>query len=776
MTVSSIVPVNTYTGNSTVKKFDFDFLIESENELIVQHISEDNVITTLTLGVDYSINEIGNQNGSYIIFPLETSSYNILKENEKITLMLTLTIKQESEFKNSSYFNLNILEWTFDYIVRILQILSRKIERCVKVGEGLSSSPDELMDELNESKRIALNAAQSALEYKEAAENNKNESIEYLVEYQQKVEEFNNEYEECLQSIIESGIDTRSNIDLTNLSETGEKHFLNKSQTSNCVLEVPQNVKIELNGEFLKVKSGTKLYDASNNSLILDLERSTTITYTSAVACYVLIKKTDLGIFLISLTDPKLKFNNNKVTYNDIECWLPLGIVTRNVSGKSTIDKIFNGIGYIKNNNYLLPNVKMLISHGYNSDGTYNNVEYITNEVMISYHTFSANTIMFFRKLSSGTFQTDNISKNLYLGELNYIPAIGSSFQWYYNTQTRLWYSHEAGETSWIQMDYINLAVNTVEGTSAIKSFQVVSYQDFGKVLSNTLCTKSPKIKNYGITIYGELTKSDNVLSNFSTSNYAIINANFEPGNYTWEMNFLVTTGDNVSTEQEICADSTNSLEIELINSHFALEVNSGTTNQGTYTVLANTTYYVKVQFTGSQYILSYSLNGSLYTQDVTVTSSTSYKGNSTLYIGKDINNNSAPWLNTINLSGCNILINNSQIWQGLTATNNVYPTAQNPAVVVDGYINGTSGYRVWSDGYCEQWGYVLSVNKTTTITLLKKMIDTNYSITCTGTEATGEKDNGSMNAYNPTTTEFNIYNTSDNVSNCYWKATGYIS
>ena len=63
MTVSSIVPVNTYTGNSTVKKFDFDFLIESENELIVQHISEDNVITTLTLGVDYSINEIGNQNG-----------------------------------------------------------------------------------------------------------------------------------------------------------------------------------------------------------------------------------------------------------------------------------------------------------------------------------------------------------------------------------------------------------------------------------------------------------------------------------------------------------------------------------------------------------------------------------------------------------------------------------------------------------------------------------------------------------------------------------------
>ena len=102
--------------------------------------------------------------------------------------------------------------------------------------------------------------------------------------------------------------------------------------------------------------------------------------------------------------------------------------------------------------------------------------------------------------------------------------------------------------------------------------------------------------------------------------------------------------------------------------------------------------------------------------------------------------------------------------------------SAQRPAVVVENYVNGTSGYYVRSDGYCEQWGYVLSVNKTTTITLLKKMIDTNYSIVCTGTESTGGGDNGSMNAYNPTTTGFNIYNTSDNISNCYWKATGYIS
>lgn len=582
-----------------------------------------------------------------------------------------------------------------------------------------------------------------------------------------------------------------ANQDLSNLSPEGEKHFLNKAQITNCILEVPQVVNMQLNGEVLTVKAGTKLYDASGTVATLNNDRTVTLTLTTKAQCYVIIKKSTQSIVTASITDPKLSFTDNKVMFAGEEYYLPLGLVTRDVAGKSTIDQVFNGIGYIKTNNFLLPNVKMLIAHGYNSDGTYNNVEYVTNEVMISYHTFSANTIMFFRKLSSGTFQTDNISKNLYLGELNYIPAIGSSFQWYYNTQTRLWYSHEAGETSWIQMDYINLAVNTATGTPPIEAFRAVDYKDFANLqdnsankeltnltngLANVICTTAPAVKSYGYIKYGSLIEDDNNFAGFSTTNYAQINTNFAPSNLPWEMNFKVATGDNISTEQEICADSTGSLEIELINSHFALEVNSGTTNQGTYTVLANTTYYVKVRFTGTQYILSYSLNGTSYIDDVIITNSNTYDGSLYLYIGKDYNNNGHPWLNAIDKNYGSILVNNQLLWQASAPTNNVYPTSQTPAVVVDGYINGTSGYRVWSDGYCEQWGYVLSVNKTTTITLLKKMIDTNYSITCTGTEATGGGDNGSMNAYNPTTTEFNIYNTSDNVSNCYWKATGYIS
>ena len=52
------------------------------------------------------------------------------------------------------------------------------------------------------------------------------------------------------------------------------------------------------------------------------------------------------------------------------------------------------------------------------------------------------------------------------------------------------------------------------------------------------------------------------------------------------------------------------------------------------------------------------------------------------------------------------------------------------PAVVVQNYLNGSSWYRVWSDGFIEQGGLVGASNPedtTYTITFLKKFTNTNY-------------------------------------------------
>ena len=164
MTVSKITPVNNYTGNGSATTFDFDFLIEDESELLVQYTDSDGVQTTLTLDVDYSINEVGNEEGSYITFPLDKSSYGVLTSDEVITLALRLDIEQEKEYANSSKFLNSTLEWSLDYITRILQIMNRYIERCVKIQEGSSDSAEAYFTELLEDIEEIVTAAKSEFE------------------------------------------------------------------------------------------------------------------------------------------------------------------------------------------------------------------------------------------------------------------------------------------------------------------------------------------------------------------------------------------------------------------------------------------------------------------------------------------------------------------------------------------------------------------------------------------------------------------------------------
>lgn len=55
-------------------------------------------------------------------------------------------------------------------------------------------------------------------------------------------------------------------------------------------------------------------------------------------------------------------------------------------------------------------------------------------------------------------------------------------------------------------------------------------------------------------------------------------------------------------------------------------------------------------------------------------------------------------------------------------------PTSK--SILSESYVNGTSWYRVYSDGWCEQGGYVASGNN---VTYLKPYLDTNYTLVASG-------------------------------------------
>ncbi len=143
--IYDVLPVSTYRGNNSCTKFDFNFFIENENQLEVYLIDENNIRTKLNLYEDYLINETKNKNGSFITFPAEGSKYNVLSHEEKISIELYLECIQEIQYNNSSLLNLESLEYSFDYLTRLIQILQRRINLCVKVPEGSGIQPEALL-------------------------------------------------------------------------------------------------------------------------------------------------------------------------------------------------------------------------------------------------------------------------------------------------------------------------------------------------------------------------------------------------------------------------------------------------------------------------------------------------------------------------------------------------------------------------------------------------------------------------------------------------------
>lgn len=218
MTVLSNEPVNNFIGDGNATRFDFDFLIEKEEELYVVLTDSLGTHRELILNKDYSIAEVGNPKGSFIVFPIDDSDYPVLQPDEKISLQLNLKIEQTKQFSNSSKLDLTMLEKTFDYVVRVLQIFNRKIARCIKIYEGDTQTVDEFLNDLN---RSQINSKNSEI----AAQNAAKMADEYRTEVSQLHSDINDIYvqeRETLAKFIETSntvmaeLENKANVDLAN--------------------------------------------------------------------------------------------------------------------------------------------------------------------------------------------------------------------------------------------------------------------------------------------------------------------------------------------------------------------------------------------------------------------------------------------------------------------------------------------------------------------------------------------------------------------------------
>ncbi len=118
--------------------------------------------------------------------------------------------------------------------------------------------------------------------------------------------------------------------------------------------------------------------------------------------------------------------------------------------------------------------------------------------------------------------------------------------------------------------------------------------------------------------------------------------------------------------------------------------------------------------------------------------------------------------------------------WATTAPTTEGTASKTRPAVIIENYLNGTSGYRVWSDGLIEQWGIHVVNTKNgagATITLMKSYKDTSFS-TMICSRNTGTNWGFTIPKNNPSANQIKYYTAgkepSDVTNGVFWHTFGY--
>ena len=96
---------------------------------------------------------------------------------------------------------------------------------------------------------------------------------------------------------------------------------------------------------------------------------------------------------------------------------------------------------------------------------------------------------------------------------------------------------------------------------------------------------------------------------------------------------------------------------------------------------------------------------------------------------------------------------------------------------IIDPYVNGYSGYNVYSNGYCEQWGRTIAGSSNTkNIVLLKEFKDIDYNVTFGSEYTSTATATPQVKTSTKLTNSFDIIDSTTTTQYSYWKACGYLA
>lgn len=319
-----------------------------------------------------------------------------------------------------------------------------------------------------------------------------------------------------------------------------DKDLANSPYTTNRILEIPQNIKLELNNGTLTLKAGSKVYIPNGSGIFDsftllsdagsgDISGISTdylffvnsvggLSGGSKEGCYSgTVEPTGTnGVFWYDTTNNVVKRHNGTSWVSGYS--LPFCVIS---SGASSIDQVFNGFGYIGSTVFALPGVKCQSTFERNADGTYKSDIIIVDKVLTGTRTDTSKTLQFYIQKNTSNEISLGVSYHYYTSKT--VPTTGAIYSMVWCEEDGCWYFSNA-ENSFSKVSFKVLRVITCETdeNGKITSFKPYNVDSvLNSSLSNLSATGQAKFDakaNVSNTVTTDTAQTISGVKTFSTA------------------------------------------------------------------------------------------------------------------------------------------------------------------------------------------------------------------------------------------------------------------
>ena len=434
-------------GNTEVWQYGYDYTISGAQTLIrtitVQRRVAENEVLAVYLDVPITQNISPEEGGN---FPASTNEY-VLDKLTHISQMLDERVKRSLQISIDTPFSGTLP--------------APEPNKALKISSDGNSfvmsdyDPDTALVLTEQYRTEAQAAAEVAVASKDTSIEKANIAIEKAAVATTQANRVEDIYTEAVPALNQIIADGQSGLSETIIegqqSLANASNALRQTQITNCILEAPQNIKLELNDGTLTLKAGSVVtvpngFEADGvtpkfDEAVIDSDRNFNLSSLTSRTGLLYVRN-PLGIPSIGLatetsstsgaTTPSVGWHYNttdNIIYKDGNAEnisLPIAIVTNvNGTGITSVNQIFNGFGYIGSTIWVDKGLKGLIPNGRNEDGSLKNIEFTTTRVITVERNVTGNTIPVFVRNNHNLA----ISNGLFYDKLNNIIGTGGYYQ-----------------------------------------------------------------------------------------------------------------------------------------------------------------------------------------------------------------------------------------------------------------------------------------------------------------------------------------------------------